>query len=355
MTAHRLAAIGGSILFALAWQASAQTAEPALRIPLIVGLTTIRAVAESQGDYESIRTYQSVTKDDYRISLRAEIPDPAGGEPKLVEVLRRVPVADMRNARVTRNYYHTDDPEVFAGTSPDVSTAVLNDLRTSGSAAMTYLDVRMLFIMPMIRTLKGSVTRVGAGPEPFSILVNGRRVQLPVLHAKGRLSDDQGGFDVEFQVLNDPDNPLLLSFSGRDIKSRMTRIEFPVAAGSANSIERKLEDKEPVDVYGIYFAFGSATLRPESDRVLKEVADLLAKHRDWKLQVDGHTDNIGGDAANLDLSRRRAAAVKAALVQRFAIAAPRLETGGYGERRPKDRNDTIEGRALNRRVELRRL
>jgi outer membrane protein OmpA-like peptidoglycan-associated protein len=88
--------------------------------------------------------------------------------------------------------------------------------------------------------------------------------------------------------------------------------------------------------------------------VLEEIAGVLARHPDWILRIDGHTDGIGGEAANLDLSQRRAASVKAALVRRHGIAAARLSTGGYGENRPKASNDTPEGRALNRRVELTR-
>ena len=65
-------------------------------------------------------------------------------------------------------------------------------------------------------------------------------------------------------------------------------------------------------------------------------------------------DAIDNDAANLDLSKRRAAAVKAALVSRYAVDASRLTTGGYGEGSPRATNETPEGRALNRRVELRR-
>ena len=72
------------------------------------------------------------------------------------------------------------------------------------------------------------------------------------------------------------------------------------------------------------------------------------------MRIDGHTDGIGSDAANLDLSRRRAAAVKTALVKRYGIAADRLSTGGFGESQPKADNATPEGRALNRRVELTR-
>jgi len=75
----------------------------------------------------------------------------------------------------------------------------------------------------------------------------------------------------------------------------------------------------------------------------------------WRLSVEGHTDNIGGDAYNQALSERRAAAVKQALVERYLISADRLTTVGYGSTRPKEPNDTLEGRARNRRVELVRI
>ena len=81
---------------------------------------------------------------------------------------------------------------------------------------------------------------------------------------------------------------------------------------------------------------------------------MLKTHPDWKLQVDGHTDGVGNDAANLDLSKRRSAAVKAALVGRYGIADGRLSTAGHGESSPQATNDTAEGRARNRRVELSR-
>ena len=84
----------------------------------------------------------------------------------------------------------------------------------------------------------------------------------------------------------------------------------------------------------------------------KEQWSVMRRHPDWKLSVDGHTDSIGTDQANLDLSRRRAASVKTALTSRYHVDAVRLTTAGYGESRPKDTNDTLEGRARNRRVEL---
>ena len=81
---------------------------------------------------------------------------------------------------------------------------------------------------------------------------------------------------------------------------------------------------------------------------------MLRKNPTWSLAVEGHTDSIGGAASNLELSKRRSAAVKQALTERYRIDRNRLQTNGYGygESRPKDTNDTFEGRARNRRVEL---
>ena len=78
----------------------------------------------------------------------------------------------------------------------------------------------------------------------------------------------------------------------------------------------------------------------------------MTKNATWILSVEGHTDNIGGTASNQDLSVRRASAVRKALVDRYHITPARLSPSGYGESRPKETNDTLEGRARNRRVEL---
>jgi len=117
-------------------------------------------------------------------------------------------------------------------------------------------------------------------------------------------------------------------------------------------IEQALADKKPVDIYSIYFAFNSDAIREESEPTLKEIAEVLRRHPDWRLQVNGHTDGVGSDQYNLDLSKRRAAAVKDTLVKRYGIDASRLTSAGFGKSQPKDSNDTLEGRARNRRVEL---
>jgi outer membrane protein OmpA-like peptidoglycan-associated protein len=127
------------------------------------------------------------------------------------------------------------------------------------------------------------------------------------------------------------------------------------AAGPAEEfpeIKQSLKQTGRAEVYGIYFEFAKATIREESEPVLKEIANVTTQNPSWKLSIGGHTDNIGGDAYNLGLSNNRAAAVKQALVERYHIAADRLTTSGYGASRPKETNETLEGRARNRRVEL---
>ena len=86
--------------------------------------------------------------------------------------------------------------------------------------------------------------------------------------------------------------------------------------------------------------------------MLQEIADALRKNTTWRLIIQGHTDNVGGDAFNMDLSQRRSEAVRAALIGRFAIDGQRLATAGFGASKPKQSNNTSEGRAENRRVEL---
>jgi outer membrane protein OmpA-like peptidoglycan-associated protein len=121
---------------------------------------------------------------------------------------------------------------------------------------------------------------------------------------------------------------------------------------AAKRIETDLSKTGRTIIYGIYFDFASDRIKKESEPVLAEIAQVMKQQSTWNISVEGHTDNIGGDAYNLDLSQRRAAAVKQALISRYGIDEHRMQTTGFGMRVPKDRNDTIEGRARNRRVEL---
>lgn len=354
--AWALAALASMAAAAASSAAAAAGADPVQRIPFVVGLTTVRATSEPRGDYETLRVVDAITAQGYRITASGEVLADDGSGLLKVSIVRRVRAEDQREARRIRTYFHSDDGEQFAGTVPGFSAAVLSDLRKTGRAQVTYLDVRAAFGASTIRReLSGTISRVEGAPITLPMLVNGRHVQLPVMHAKGRLADAAGGSEeFEYYALDDPDNPILLRSRGAGFSSSLIKIEYPEPKATPSTIERELAARRPAEVYGIYFSFARAEIRPQSERVLQEIGAMLGQHADWKLQIDGHTDAIGGEAPNLDLSRRRAAAVKAALVSRYGVAADRLATDGFGQSRPKAGNDTVEGRALNRRVELRR-
>lgn len=107
-----------------------------------------------------------------------------------------------------------------------------------------------------------------------------------------------------------------------------------------------------VEVQGIYFDTGRASLRPESREALEQVALLMRGQPELRLNVVGHTDSTGDFQANIQLSQNRAEAVRLALTAQYGIDAGRLSAQGVGSALPVADNDTEEGRARNRRVEL---
>jgi len=107
-----------------------------------------------------------------------------------------------------------------------------------------------------------------------------------------------------------------------------------------------------VNLPDVTFAVDSTTISPSFRAALDEVAASLQKYPNSLVDVMGHTDSTGSDAYNLDLSRRRAEAVVNHLVSR-GVSRARLASVGYGEQYPRADNATEQGRALNRRVEIR--
>jgi len=120
----------------------------------------------------------------------------------------------------------------------------------------------------------------------------------------------------------------------------------------AAEMENTIDAQGSISLYGIYFDTDKANIKPESDATLKEIAKLLADTPALAVLVVGHTDSQGAFDYNLDLSSRRAAAVKDALVKSYGIDGKRLTSAGAGMMAPVASNDTDEGRAKNRRVVL---
>lgn len=129
-------------------------------------------------------------------------------------------------------------------------------------------------------------------------------------------------------------------------------MEDRMAAIDANSLRADLARDGRVALYGILFDTDKDTLRPESDAQIEQIAQLLAQDAKLSIRVVGHTDATGSASHNRQLSQRRAARVVDALVADHGIARGRMEAVGVGSSQPVADNDSEEGRALNRRVEI---
>jgi outer membrane protein OmpA-like peptidoglycan-associated protein len=128
-------------------------------------------------------------------------------------------------------------------------------------------------------------------------------------------------------------------------------IRIADAGASTKDLNADLEANCHVAIYGVLFDFNKSTLQAASDPVLQQIDSLLVKNAALKLEIQGHTDNVGNDAYNQTLSEARARAVVDWLTQ-HGIAATRLTAKGYGKTKPIADNSTDAGRAKNRRVEI---
>jgi len=376
------------------------------RVPLRTGLTIVTALNEpDKGDYESIKRFVDVNDKTARLRYSAEVQDSGddnpfaailggGGQPKpdtnstakktrTINTMRTVNRVDLENATDYRWIYNEQQPETFPGsTAVGVSRKVLTALKTKGEADLRVPEGGIAGALGNLLSgflsssdvdsatmRQGTLKRVEPKPVPFKVILNDDPVELMAIHARGQL----GEHAAEFWILDDGDNPLALKWEVAGTRLHVIRLFYPenvpttteetgpatsatpavnAAAGTAKRIEEDLAKDGRSIIYGIYFDFASDRIKEESEPVLSEIAQVLRSNPTWNLSVEGHTDSIGSDADNLDLSRRRSAAVKQALTTRYKIDLDRLQTSGYGESLPKDRNDTMEGRARNRRVEL---
>lgn len=175
------------------------------------------------------------------------------------------------------------------------------------------------------------------------IWVQNRRVRIyhegkKVLDMPTNLYDDSKFTRFAFQL-----------WRGASCSSYITNIKITTASPDTRN---KLLTEGKLVTYGIYFDVNKDVVKPESYGTLNDIAKILNEVPDVKVKIVGYTDSDGADAANLDLSKRRAASVKNELVKSFSVKGDRLVTDGMGESQPVAPNDTPSNKAMNRRVEF---
>lgn len=140
------------------------------------------------------------------------------------------------------------------------------------------------------------------------------------------------------------------------IMYRMSIVEREIMkqeiVADAGAMGNDINSTGHVSVYGIFFDTGKAEIKPESDAAIEQISVLLKSNEALKLYVVGHTDNVGTIDSNMKLSKDRADAVVNSLISKYGIQAARLKSYGVASLVPVASNDTEEGKAKNRRVEL---
>jgi outer membrane protein OmpA-like peptidoglycan-associated protein len=190
------------------------------------------------------------------------------------------------------------------------------------------------------------------------VIIEDRVLDVPTVEARVNCGSGNRTGTGRFVVANDVNNPILIesilnfSWEQRTRTNRVTRIV--AGLGLQSAMRQALETLGTYDVYGLLFDFDSAQLRPETAQLVREIAVMLQQNPNWTILIAGHTDNIGGADYNQRLSEQRAASVRQALISN-GVAANRLQSVGHGMSKPKADNSTMAGRAINRRVEFRRL
>jgi outer membrane protein OmpA-like peptidoglycan-associated protein len=173
--------------------------------------------------------------------------------------------------------------------------------------------------------------------------------------AVGALAGQAIGGDTEGTLLGAGIGAAAGAAAGAGVGKMMDKQEAEMrrelAASNAAQVQRE-GDLLAVTLKGdVTFPTGSATVQPGMHDELNRIASILQRYPQTRIQVEGHTDSVGSNAANMDLSQRRADAVKNLLVQK-GVAPGRINTVAYGESQPIAPNDTAAGRQRNRRVEI---
>jgi flagellar motor protein MotB len=340
------------------------TGDVSSTVPITPGVNFVLAVYNSpkqnasnlegliQGDYELVVSLGEVSAQGVTQIAHLDGYD-AKGKHQRGSIPRQVTKHDLEGSRQQVLGFYSDDPKVIAGTTAlGPSLAVTRDLREEGKAKYSFRNFASQ------GAASGTLTLAKPSRVEFPVLINGARTTLEAIHAIGHLEAGGRRRPFETYVLDHPRYPITLRVAwgppdgSFPFEPHFAREVVRIDHGEKVSIAEAIEKDCRVEVPGLYFDFNLATLKPQSERALREIANAFAEAPRRALRIEGHTDNIGSDQYNDDLSKRRAAAVKNALVEDYDLSASMLSTAGYGESRPIETNETLAGRARNRRVEL---
>src|SRR5690606_4409343 len=181
-----------------------------------------------------------------------------------VGVQRLVTLGDRRTARAYVVVFGEAEPELRPGPTPiGGSTAGLQDLRSTRRANIRAIGTpdlasAVFALLPGLPEFEGELERVDTQAVRVPVLLNGRRVALPAIHARGPLNDGIQTFDAESHSLDAPDNPLSLRFHIGPTSLRAVKITVSDEGATLGDLERALEEEGRAEVYGIYFSFNSA-------------------------------------------------------------------------------------------------
>jgi outer membrane protein OmpA-like peptidoglycan-associated protein len=265
--------------------------------------------------------------------------------------VRRLLVPDRMTGRMLVLGYSAKLPLIIEGTTTlGTSAAVLEELRSTGQASSA------LMYNTAMATMQGQFT-LAEKRVNLTVMVEGQLIQVPTVHAVGEFASGNNRALGDFYFLDNKNNPLLMQYSVQFTGEKAPRteriVQLTAGASQRSRMEQALATLRTYDLYGIHFDFDKATIRRDSVPVLNDIAVTLKNNPLWTLKITGHTDSIGDPDYNLNLSAERGNSVRADLVNR-GIAANRLTIVGAGQSEPKASNKTLEGRAINRRVELTR-
>ncbi len=178
-----------------------------------------------------------------------------------------------------------------------------------------------------------------------------QKTRLRIYANETKVVDIPQAFDAKLNYNAFKFGTAYMNYATADNKDEFMVATVRYAVGAPDT-RSKLITEGKFSTTGILFDVNSATIKPESYGVLKEIGTVLKENATVRVRVIGHTDSDGDDTANLALSKRRSEAVRAALTKEFGIEAARMDTDGKGETAPVAPNTTPEGKANNRRVEF---